>query len=103
MPRKERDPKPMGDLLEILIKGRGWGERMALGRLREAWATVVGEQVAGHSEPVRLARGVLTVRADPGAWANELMMLSSSLAAKAHAYLDGPPVKEVRVVTGAPR
>ena len=95
--RKERDPKPLGDLMQLLVAGRGWGERMYLDRLVQAWPEVVGPQIAARSEPVRLAQGVLTVRADPGAWAAELTLLGPSLAARASEALGEGAVREVRV------
>lgn len=98
--RAPRDPKPLGELLETLVAGLGWRERLATGRLRDAWARAVGEQVAAHSEPVRLARGVLTVRAESGAWATELALLGTSLAERADAFLGGGLVREVKVVAG---
>lgn len=98
---RDRDPKPLADLLPTLVAGRGWGERLALGRLREAWAEVVGPQVASRSEPVRLARGALTVRAEAGAWASELALLAPSIVQRADRYLGGGLVRELQVVTGA--
>lgn len=98
---RDRDPSPLGDLLPVLVSGRGWGERMALGRLRESWAEVVGPLVAQRSEPVKLHRGVLTVRAEGGAWASELTLLARSVADKADAFLGGGKVREVRVAAGS--
>lgn len=100
---REVEPKALRDLIETLVAGRGWGERMAAGRLRAQWAAVVGEQVAAHSEPLRLARGVLTLRAESGAWATELSLLASSLAKRIDAHLGGGVVREVKVVAGEAR
>jgi hypothetical protein len=72
-----------------------------IGRLRAEWPAVVGELVASRSEPVRLARGVLTVRAE-GAWATELSLLARALVEKIDAFLGGGRVREVKVVAGAP-
>ena len=98
---RDRDPTPLGDLLPKLVAGRGWAERMALGRLRESWPSVVGDLISSRSEPVKLARGVLTVRADGGAWASELTLLATSVASKADAFLGGGAVREVRVSAGS--
>ena len=100
--RGDAEPKPLADLLRTLVAGRGWSERMALGRLRASWADVVGGQVASRCEPVGLFRGVLAIKADGGAWATELTLLSRSIAEKADSYLGGGAVKEVRVSAGPP-
>lgn len=102
MPRPERDPRALGDLLATLAARRGWHERMAVGALRDAWADVVGPLVAARSEPVALRGGVLTVRAEGGAWATELTLLGASLAAKADAFLEGSArVERVRITAGS--
>jgi predicted nucleic acid-binding Zn ribbon protein len=98
----ESDPKPIGDLLRTLVSGRGWNERMALGRLRDAWADVVGANVAARCVPVGLSRGVLAVKADGGAWATELTLLARSIAQKADSFLGGGAVREVKVSAGGP-
>ena len=99
---KEREPKPLGDLLPLLVSGRGWSERLAIGRVKEAWATIVGPVVAARSEPIRLFRGTLTVRADGGAWAAELTLLAASLVAKVDAFLGADAaVREVRIAAGS--
>jgi hypothetical protein len=75
---------------------------MAFGRLKDAWLEVVGPQVAARSAPVGLARGVLSIRADGGAWASELTLLARSIVEKADAFLGGGAVREVRVSAGPP-
>jgi predicted nucleic acid-binding Zn ribbon protein len=100
--RGEHEPKPLNELMRALVAGRGWHERMSLGRLRDEWASVVGPDVAARSEPVALARGVLTIRADGSAWANELTLLARSVADKADSHLGGGAVHEVKVTAGGP-
>src|SRR5690349_18342967 len=99
---RERDPKPMADLMRQLVAGRGWKEPVALGRLRDAWAEIVGGAVAERSAPAKLERGVLTVRAESGAWATELTLLAASLRSKVDEFLGGGMVREVRVSAGGP-
>ena len=102
-PARPREPRPLGDLVALYSAGRGWGERLALGRLRNQWPEVAGDLVASRSEPVRLAGGILTIRADDGAWATELTLLGTALARRAEAALGGGFVREVRVVSGRDR
>jgi predicted nucleic acid-binding Zn ribbon protein len=80
--------------------GRGWGERLTLGRLRNQWPAVVGASVAARSEPVKLAAGVLTIRAESGAWATELTLLAKQLLARMGDQLGAGVVRDVRVVVG---
>ena len=100
--RPESDPKPVGDLLHELIKGKGWRERMLFGRLRDEWASAVGADVAARSTPVALNAGILSIKADGAAWASELTLLGRSIIEKVDSYLGGGVVREVRVSAGAP-
>lgn len=94
------DPAPVSEAVNQLVTDRGWQERMALGRLKERWGEVVGDQIAARSEPVRLEDGRLTIRVEGGAWAAELALLGSSLATSAAKFLGAGQVREVAVVTG---
>ncbi|MGH2784951.1 MAG: DciA family protein, partial [Actinomycetota bacterium] len=57
-----KEPTPVAEAVDRLIVERGWEERMALGRLKTSWASIVGEQIAARSEPIRLEEGRLTIR-----------------------------------------
>lgn len=97
---REREPQSMAELLERFVKGSGIAPRMELARLAAAWSQAVGEQIAAHSEPVALERGVLTVRADSATWASELKLLGANVAAAASRFLGGETISEVRVRVG---
>jgi predicted nucleic acid-binding Zn ribbon protein len=99
--REVREPAPVSEAMGRLVAERGWGERMALGRLKARWADIVGQQVAARSEPIRLEDGRLTIRVESGAWAAELALLGSSLASSAAHFLGPGKVREVAVVAGS--
>ena len=74
-----RDPQLFGDLLDRLMKARGWEKPKAEATVFGAWEKVVGPDIAKHSRPVRLDEGVLTVEAESTAWATQLRLLAGSL------------------------
>src|SRR5258705_12052318 len=49
-----RDPQLFGTILDRLLKVRGWQRPAAEAKLFGAWTTVVGEELAAHSKPVKL-------------------------------------------------
>ena len=98
----EQDPTPIGAVLKLVAENEGWEEKLALGKLRENWATVVGDAVAGRSAPIKLEEGRLTVKVEPGAWAAELALMGRAVATAAGGYLGGDLVHEVAIVTGLP-
>jgi predicted nucleic acid-binding Zn ribbon protein len=44
-----------------------------------AWAEVVGEETARHSDPVGISEGTLTVRCDSTSWATQLRLMRGEL------------------------
>ena len=94
--------------------GRG-GSRDAipLAALTAAWSTMVGDAVARHAWPLRIARdGTLHVATASSTWAHELGFLSDEILARLRAQLgtDAPtklryavgPIPEVDRVDEAP-
>ena len=96
--RRERDPVKIGALLGRMVEREGWRGRLAVGRLREGWTAIVGDQIAAKSMPGKLSDGVLLLFAESGPWAAELALLAPRLAVKCDAYLGGGLVREVKVV-----
>lgn len=74
-----RDPQPLGAVLAMLVRARGWQRPTAEARLFGSWEAVVGPDLAAHSRPVALADGVLTIEAESTAWATQLRLLTAVL------------------------
>jgi predicted nucleic acid-binding Zn ribbon protein len=74
-----RDPQLFGDMLQRLVRARGWERPKAEAMVFGAWEKVVGPDVAKHSRPVKLDAGVLTVEAESTAWATQLRLLAGRL------------------------
>lgn len=61
------EPKPVrlttiGDGVAKLMKSLGLGERLRQEEVLGAWKEIVGEFIAGHSQPTRLQGGTLFVQ-----------------------------------------
>jgi len=99
-----RDPRPVGEEIERVLRSRGWQQRLLAARVLARWADVVGEAVAVHCQPRGLEDdGTLLVVADSGAWATQLSYLRGTLLDRL-AIIVGPGlIKQVRVRTEADR
>ncbi len=93
-------PTAVGAELARLLGRPGWAERLGVARLAAAWEDVVGPELAGHCEPVRIAGRILTVRAASGAWATQLKWFTTTMAERATELLGPGSVAEVRLVVG---
>jgi predicted nucleic acid-binding Zn ribbon protein len=68
----ERGPERLGEILSRLFAARGWGRRQGRLHLEKAWAESVGAEVAAHTRPAALRRGVLEVIVDNAVLLQEL-------------------------------
>lgn len=76
-----RDPKGIDDVLERLTQTMGWTSPLAKSELLVAWPRLVGEDIAAHAEPVSVEDGLLTVKCDSTAWAQQLRSMRSMVLA----------------------
>ncbi|MDR5699299.1 DciA family protein [Agromyces sp. LY-1074] len=77
-----RDPRPLGDTIDVLSSELGWSGPLSQHDLLASWAEVAGEDTAEHSEPIAIEGGVLQVRCESTAWATQLRMMRSQLVAR---------------------
>lgn len=74
-----RDPSGIGDVLDTVGRTMGWSSPLAKGELLNSWGSLVGLDVAAHSEPVGIDEGVLTVQCDSTAWATQLRLMRADI------------------------
>ena len=95
-----RRPTPIGDTLRGLVQRRGWRDRLEGAGIFKAWRSIVGSELAGRCEPVRLAGGRLVVRAENAAWATQVRYLTTTIIERADDVLRPGLVTSVDVVVG---
>ncbi|MHA7861800.1 DUF721 domain-containing protein [Tessaracoccus sp. Y36] len=93
--RDDRDPKLVGDVLNEVVRKRGWKPRINLSTVLRRWPELVGESNAAHSKPVNYDAGVLIVDCDSTAWATAMRYAASQLVAKLNAALGEQTVLRV--------
>ena len=79
---KGRDPRGLGDVLDRFTSERGWESPLARSELLTEWPELVGAETAQHSEPVGIEEGVLTIRCDSTAWAQQLRSMRDSIVTR---------------------
>ncbi len=98
--RRMAAPSAVGDAIETVLRRRGWTERIRSGAAWSNWEDIVGPELAPRCEPVRVAGGVLVVRAVSQVWATQLRYLLPQLQANAQQALGPGAVRSVRLVVG---
>jgi len=92
-----RDPQTLGAATHDLAQSRGWSAQVAEGTVLGRWSSVVGEDIASHAVPTRLAEGVLSVSAESTAWATQLRLVQAQLLAKIAAAVGNGVVTSLKI------
>lgn len=90
-------PRRLAESLDAVARNLGGAGAPALVDLLRRWPEVVGEAVAGHSRPVALRHGTLTIVADEPAWGAQLRWLEADLLARLDQALGAGAVTRVVV------
>jgi len=90
-------PRRLGDALERVLPGS-----TALATLTATWSTVVGEALAAHTRPTKIAGGTLVIAVDDPAWAAQLKWLEQDLVSRCTDALGPGVVTSTRTVVRAP-
>ncbi len=102
-PRPERgqtpgDPTLVANILEALVKAREWDSGLAEGNLFATWATIVGGDIASHTEPISLIDGKLLVQCSSTAWATQLTLTQSDVLKTIQSSAPGALVEAIRFI-----
>jgi predicted nucleic acid-binding Zn ribbon protein len=97
----ERGPERLGEILSRLFAARGWGRRQGRLHLEKVWAQAVGPEVAAHTRPASLRRGVLEVIVDNAVLLQELAHFHKRrLLEQLRRQLPGTPLIDLRFRAG---
>jgi predicted nucleic acid-binding Zn ribbon protein len=92
-----RDPTPLGDAVDDLVRERDWTRTITAASLLPRWEQIVGADIAAHCRPERLEGGELTCVAESTAWATQLRLMSAQLLARIAADVGPGVVARLRV------
>ena len=91
------------ELLESALAEAGLEATTDIWRIAESWTSIVGERIAKHATPSRLARGELVVAVPEAVWRQELSLLAPEITARVNQQLGKQAVERIRLVAGDPR
>lgn len=96
------DPELLGGILDNLVEDRGWDSGLAEGNLFAQWATIVGEEVAAHAEPISLLDGKLLIQCSSTAWATQLNLVHDQILSSIRASAPGALVDSLTITGPKP-
>lgn len=95
---KPGDPTLISETLSQLIADREWDSGIAEGSIFTSWPTLVGVDVAQHTEPISLLDGILLVQCSSTAWATQMQQMAHQLLATIRQSAPGALVDELRFI-----
>ncbi len=95
-----RPPTPVGETLREMLERRGWRHELRSTAVWTHWEEIVGSDLHRRCEPVRLAKGVLTVRAESQVWATQLRYLTASVCRRTDEVVGEGTVTDLAVTVG---
>ena len=93
-------PKAMGDVMSQLLTRRGYAQVQAAALSAAAWRAAVGEQLAGHTRPGNVRRGVLEVLVTSSAVVQELSFLKAKVVKQLAQLAPDQRIRDVRFRVG---
>lgn len=79
---KKKGMVPLKEALEDYFKRKRWDKRLKGYQAINYWEEVVGEEIAQHSQPIKIQDQTLFLRVKSNVWANELNLRKGELIQK---------------------
>jgi len=86
----------LGQIFKDLFRDLGIARSIEQHGALAIWDEVVGERVAGLTQPERIERGILTVRVNSPVWRNELVFMKADIVRKINETLNKDVVKDIK-------
>ncbi len=91
---------PIADALGALSERMGLEGSIAVYRLQRHWKEVVGPQIAAHTHPMLIRRGVLHLRVDHPTWNHQITFFKEDIIKKSNAFLSAEVIHRARTEIG---
>ena len=97
--RKQRYTVSVQAVVDAVFRNRGWAEKLYERNVFDLWESIVGKEIAAHSVPVSLSRGILRVEVAHQVYANELSLLKTDYLEKLESKLEELKLRRRRAVS----
>jgi predicted nucleic acid-binding Zn ribbon protein len=93
-------PKPMKSVMSQLLAKRGYAQVQTAAGCEAAWRQAVGEQLAGHTRPGNVRRGVLEILVRNSSVLQELSFLKAKAVKTLTKLIPEQQIKDLRFRVG---
>ena len=95
--RPSDPPKTLGEWIPQVLREMGLDPAADGARLLSAWETAVGPELAAHSRPQGLRRGIVYAMVPDSAWMQRLQMEKVGVLERLRALLGAERVRDLRL------
>lgn len=95
-----RKPQSLRSILEKTFKSLEIDVPLKTYSILGAWNEIVGDSVAGHSQPRSIRNRILFIDVTHPTWMQQLQFLKSTLLEKVNAFLGEPLIQDIRFKVG---
>jgi predicted nucleic acid-binding Zn ribbon protein len=85
----------LGNAIDKMLKKYGIEKSVRQGQALFLWGEIVGEKIAKHTNPEKVAYGKLYIKVDSPVWRSELMYTKGQILKKLNNQLKGAKIKEI--------
>jgi predicted nucleic acid-binding Zn ribbon protein len=93
---KTHREKPVKEILLKFFKSAGIENRLEENLAFAYWDTVVGKEIALHTEPEKIVRGTMVVKVDNDVWRNELAFFKHEIIQKLNNKIGKKLIQEIK-------
>lgn len=80
-------PRPLGDLLKMMVRRLGWNDHLMQARIRRGWRKLAGPLIARHTAALHVRRRVLYIEIRSAPLRQELSMGKARMLERFNEYL----------------
>lgn len=92
--------KAFTDIVTLTIKNLGMQRRYYAETVLLHWRKIVGEEIANHTSPAKIERGVLIVGTSSAVWSHHLMTLKEDIVTKINDFAGEKVVNDIKFQAG---
>ncbi len=88
--------KPLNQLIHQFLESIGIGGKIEENLAMVYWDSVVGKEISQHTNPFKIAEGILYVKVNDPVWRNELQFFKNDIIEKLNTKMGKHLVKDVK-------
>lgn len=94
--RRKSSEKSLKDVLTKFFKTAGLEKRIDEYMAFAYWDSIVGKEIAEHTEPEKIAGGTVFVKVDNDVWRNELAFFKKEIIGKLNDKIGKEIIREIK-------